>query len=127
FAVGWVYGEQMCESSKVHPLLKPYKCLSEKDKEVYRWPIRDSLKTMLSWGWSIERMRESDASTLHNRTRRISLSSQRSIEGAHGFSPRPVDMSNVTLSRDLHTMAELLAENYHNIWAQKKKLELESK
>ncbi|XP_016377141.1 ryanodine receptor 2 [Sinocyclocheilus rhinocerous] len=127
FAVGWVYGEQMCESSKVHPLLKPYKCLSEKDKEVYRWPIRESLKTMLSWGWSIERMRESDASTLHNRTRRISLSSQRSIEGAHGFSPRPVDMSNVTLSRDLHTMAELLAENYHNIWAQKKKLELESK
>ncbi|XP_052468031.1 ryanodine receptor 2 isoform X4 [Carassius gibelio] len=127
FAVGWVHGEQMCESSKVHPVLKPYKCLSEKDKEVYRWPIRESLKTMLSWGWSIERMRESDASTLHNRTRRISLSSQRSIEGAHGFSPRPVDMSNVTLSRDLHTMAELLAENYHNIWAQKKKLELESK
>nr|XP_021335867.1 ryanodine receptor 2 [Danio rerio] len=127
FAVGWVHGEQMCESSKVHPLLKPYKCLSEKDKEVYRWPIRESLKTMLSWGWSIERMRESDASTLHNRTRRISLSSQRSIEGAHGFSPRPVDMSNVTLSRDLHSMAELLAENYHNIWAQKKKLELESK
>ncbi len=27
---------------------------------------------------------------------------QCSIEGAHGFSPRPVDMSNVTLSRDLH-------------------------
>lgn len=24
-------------------------------------------------------------------------------------------------------MAELLAENYHNIWAQKKKLELEAK
>ncbi|CAM4712692.1 unnamed protein product [Leuciscus chuanchicus] len=127
FAVGWVHGEQICESSKVHPLLKPYKCLSEKDKEVYRWPIRESLKTMLSWSWSIERTRESEVSTLHSRTRRISLSSQRSIEGAHGFSPRPVDMSNVTLSRDLHSMAELLAENYHNIWAQKKKLELEAK
>lgn len=62
-------------------------------------------------------------------------------------------MSNVTLSRDLHvsekrqsklikyqkitlhlfvlfdlqSMAELLAENYHNIWAKKKKLELEAK
>ncbi|KAG1945378.1 ryanodine receptor [Pimephales promelas] len=127
FAGGWVHGEQICESSKVHPLLKPYKCLSEKDKEVYRWPIRESLKTMLSWSWSIERTRESEVSTLHSRTRRISLSSQRSIEGAHGFSPRPVDMSNVTLSRDLHSMAELLAENYHNIWAQKKKLELEAK
>ncbi|TRY59413.1 hypothetical protein DNTS_004316 [Danionella cerebrum] len=127
FSLGWVHGEQMCESSKVHPLLKPYKCLSEKDKEGYRWPIRDSLKTMLSWGWSIERMRESEANTSHTRTRRISLTSQRSFEGAHGFSPRPVDMSNVTLSRDLHSMAELLAENYHNIWAQKKKLELEVK
>ncbi|TSL04189.1 Ryanodine receptor 2 [Bagarius yarrelli] len=127
FANGWVHGEQLCEASKVHPLLKAYKGLSEKDKEVYRWPIRETLKTMLSWGWSIERMRESDSANLHSRTRRISLTSQLSVEGAHGFSPRPVDMSNVTLSRDLHSMAELLAENYHNIWAKKKKLELEAK
>ncbi|MCI4384536.1 hypothetical protein PGIGA_G00039800 [Pangasianodon gigas] len=127
FANGWVHGEQLCEASKVHPLLKAYKGLSEKDKEVYRWPIRETLKTMLSWGWSIERTRESDPASLHTRTRRISLTSQLSIEGAHGFSPRPVDMSNVTLSRDLHSMAELLAENYHNIWAKKKKLELEAK
>ncbi|XP_053540880.1 ryanodine receptor 2 isoform X2 [Ictalurus punctatus] len=126
-ANGWVHGEQLCEASKVHPLLKAYKGLSEKDKEVYRWPIRETLKTMLSWGWSIERTRESDPASLHSRTRRISLTSQLSIEGAHGFSPRPVDMSNVTLSRDLHSMAELLAENYHNIWAKKKKLELEAK
>ncbi|XP_053366812.1 ryanodine receptor 2 [Clarias gariepinus] len=127
FANGWVHGEQLCEASKVHPLLKAYKGLSEKDKEVYRWPIRETLKTMLSWSWSIERTRESDTASLHTRTRRISLTSQLSIEGAHGFSPRPVDMSNVTLSRDLHSMAELLAENYHNIWAKKKKLELEAK
>ncbi|XP_060751069.1 ryanodine receptor 2 [Tachysurus vachellii] len=127
FANGWVHGEQLCDASKIHPLLKAYKGLSDKDKEVYRWPIRETLKTMLSWGWSIERMRESDSASLHTRTRRISLTSQLSVEGAHGFSPRPVDMSNVTLSRDLHSMAELLAENYHNIWAKKKKHELEAK
>ncbi|GAA6097335.1 ryanodine receptor 2 isoform X4 [Tachysurus ichikawai] len=127
FANGWVHGEQLCDASKIHPLLKTYKGLSDKDKEVYRWPIRETLKTMLSWGWSIERMRESDTASLHTRTRRISLTSQLSVEGAHGFSPRPVDMSNVTLSRDLHSMAELLAENYHNIWAKKKKHELEAK
>ncbi|XP_028826293.1 ryanodine receptor 2 isoform X5 [Denticeps clupeoides] len=127
FANGWVHGEQLCEASKVHPLLKPYKSLSEKDKEVYRWPIKETLKTMLSWRWTIERTKDGDTASLTNRTRRISLSSQHSIEGAHGFSPRPVDMSNVTLSRDLHSMAELLAENYHNIWAKKKKLELEAK
>ncbi|KAJ8264428.1 hypothetical protein GJAV_G00149040 [Gymnothorax javanicus] len=127
FTNGWVHGDQLCEASKVHPLLKPYKGLSEKDKEVYRWPIKESLKTMLAWGWSIERTREGDPAGLHNRARRISQASQLSIEGTHGFSPRPIDMSNVTLSRDLHSMAELLAENYHNIWAKKKKVELEAK
>ncbi len=30
FSNGWSYGEQMCEISKSHPLLKPYKGLSEK-------------------------------------------------------------------------------------------------
>ncbi|XP_067101321.1 LOW QUALITY PROTEIN: ryanodine receptor 2 [Osmerus mordax] len=127
FAIGWVHGEQQCEASKSHPLLKPFKGLSEKDKEVYRWPIKESLKTMLAWGWSIERTREGDPASLHNRTRRISQASQLSTEGAPGFIPRPIDMSNVTLSRDLHSMAELLAENYHNIWAKKKKFELEAK
>ncbi|XP_043914983.1 ryanodine receptor 2 [Protopterus annectens] len=127
FTSGWVYGETSCEFSKVQPLLKPYKMLSEKEKEVYRWPIKESLKTMLAWGWSIERTRDGDTMALHNRTRRISQSSQISLDTAHGYSPRPIDMSNVTLSRDLQAMAEMLAENYHNIWAKKKKIELEAK
>nr|XP_014340342.1 PREDICTED: ryanodine receptor 2 [Latimeria chalumnae] len=127
FANGWVYGEASNEATKVHQLLKPYKMLSEKEKEVYRWPIKETLKTMLAWEWTIDRAREGDAIYFHNRTRRISQSSQVSIDTAHGYSPRPIDMSNVTLSRDLHAMAEMLAENYHNIWAKKKKLELEAK
>ncbi|MED6246409.1 Ryanodine receptor 2 [Ataeniobius toweri] len=127
FSNGWTYEEHMCESSKTHPLLKPYRALSEKDKEAYCWSARESLKTMLSWGWSIDRNRQGDTATLHNNSRRISQASQLSFEGAPSFSPRPVDMSNVTLSRDMQSMAELLAENYHNIWARKKKMELEAK
>ncbi|XP_035526010.1 ryanodine receptor 2-like [Morone saxatilis] len=127
FSNGWSFGEQMCQISKSHPLLKPYKGLSEKDKEAYCWPVRESLKTMLSWGWSIDRIREGDPASLHNKSRRISQASQLSFEGAPTFSPRPIDMSNVTLSRDMQSMAELLAENYHNIWARKKKMELEAK
>uniref|UniRef100_A0A4W6FDX3 Ryanodine receptor 2 n=1 Tax=Lates calcarifer TaxID=8187 RepID=A0A4W6FDX3_LATCA len=121
FSNGWSYGEQICEISKNHPLLKPYKGLSEKDKESYCWSVRESLKTMLSWGWSIDRIREGDPASLHNKSRRISQAR------APAFSPRPIDMSNVTLSRDMQSMAELLAENYHNIWARKKKIELEAK
>uniref|UniRef100_A0A8B9SCG5 Ryanodine receptor 2 n=1 Tax=Apteryx owenii TaxID=8824 RepID=A0A8B9SCG5_APTOW len=127
FANGWVYGETYSESAKVQPLMKQYKLLSEKEKEIYRWPIKESLKTMLAWGWRIERTREGDSMALYNRTRRISQTSQISVDTAHGYSPRAIDMSNVTLSRDVHAMAEMMAENYHNTWAKKKKMELEAK
>lgn len=77
-----------------------------------------------------------------------------SFDGDLGFSPRPTDISNITLSRELQvgspqkafpaiffffpestrdcevsfqSLAELLAENYHNIWARKKKGDLEAK
>uniref|UniRef100_A0A803SL69 Ryanodine receptor 2 n=1 Tax=Anolis carolinensis TaxID=28377 RepID=A0A803SL69_ANOCA len=97
------------------------------EKEIYRWPIKESLKTMLAWGWRVERTREGDTMALYNRSRRISQTSQVSVDTVHGYSPRAIDMSNVTLSRELHAMAEMMAENYHNIWAKKKKMELEAK
>ncbi|CAG5911922.1 unnamed protein product [Menidia menidia] len=127
FSNGWSCGEPLCETRKMHPLLKPFKSLPEKDKEAYCLPVRESLKTMLSWGWRIDRNREGDQASLHNKSRRISQTSQVSFEGAPAFCPRPIDVSNVTLSRDMQSMAELLAENYHNIWARKKKMELEAK
>ncbi|KAG7249607.1 hypothetical protein CRUP_033266, partial [Coryphaenoides rupestris] len=77
FVNGWVHGEQLCEQTKVHPLLKPYRALAEKDKEAYRWAIKETLKTMLSFGWT--------------------------------------------------SMAEQLAENYHDTWAKRKKAELETR
>ncbi|XP_062831265.1 ryanodine receptor 2 isoform X6 [Anolis carolinensis] len=127
FANGWIYGDTYSESSKVQPLMKQYKLLTEKEKEIYRWPIKESLKTMLAWGWRVERTREGDTMALYNRSRRISQTSQVSVDTVHGYSPRAIDMSNVTLSRELHAMAEMMAENYHNIWAKKKKMELEAK
>ncbi|RVE64317.1 hypothetical protein OJAV_G00145280 [Oryzias javanicus] len=96
---------------------------TEKDRDMYCCSVRESLKTMLSWGWCIDRSREGDPASLHSKSRRISQGSQLSFEGAPAFTPRPIDMSNVTVQRH----AELLAENYHNIWARKKKMELEAK
>ncbi|KAF7669099.1 hypothetical protein LDENG_00247690 [Lucifuga dentata] len=127
FANGWVHGEQLCENTKVHPLLKPYRALAEKDKEVYRWAIKETLKTMLAFGWTIERTKEGDAFGMHTCARRISQSGQLSFEGASTFSPKPMDMSSITLSWDQCGMAEQLAENYHNAWAKRKKTELENK
>ncbi|KAE8280778.1 Ryanodine receptor 2 [Larimichthys crocea] len=127
FANGWVHGEQLCENTKVHPLLKPYRALAEKEKEAYRWAIKETIKSMLAFGWTIERTKEGDPFGTHTCTRRVSQSGQLSFEGASTFSPKPMDMSSITLSWDQCGMAEQLAENYHNAWAKRKKSELESK
>ncbi|XP_061915089.1 ryanodine receptor 2-like isoform X1 [Entelurus aequoreus] len=123
FSSGWVHGEQLCDSTKVHPLLKPYRALAEKDKEAYRWAIKETIKSMLALGWTIERTKEGDVLDIHTCTRRISQSGQLSFEGASTFSPKPLDTSSITLTWDQCAMAERLAENYHNSWAQRKKLE----
>uniref|UniRef100_A0A673K9V6 Ryanodine receptor 2-like n=1 Tax=Sinocyclocheilus rhinocerous TaxID=307959 RepID=A0A673K9V6_9TELE len=120
FGNGWVYGEQFSESAKVHPLLKPYRALSEKDKEGYRGVIKETVKCMLVLGWTIERTNDGESQGFHNPARRISQS-------ASTFSPKPVDTSSVTLTWDQYAMAERLAENYHHIWAARKLQELESK
>ncbi|XP_072545007.1 ryanodine receptor 2 [Salminus brasiliensis] len=127
FASGWVHGEQMCESSKVHPLLKPYRALSERDKESYRGAIKETVKSMLVLGWTIERTKDGEARGLHNPARRISQSGQLSFEGTSTFSPKPADTSCITLTWDQYAMAEQLAENYHNIWARRKLQELQAK
>ncbi|KAM4729154.1 ryanodine receptor 2-like [Anableps anableps] len=127
FASGWVHGDQLCENTKVHPLLKPYRALAEKEKDSYRWAIKETIKSMLAFGWTIERTKEGDTFGIHACARRVSQAGQLSFEGASTFSPKPLDMSSITLSWEQCAMAEQLAENYHNAWAKSKKLELESK
>ncbi|XP_061668950.1 ryanodine receptor 3 [Syngnathoides biaculeatus] len=123
-SAGWKYGESMEEHAKKHPLLKPYKSLSEKEKETYRWPVRESLKSMLAMDWNIERTKEGEAMF----QQRENDKQQKSFETeVNGFTPAPVDLHNFTLSRELQGMVEVIAENYHNIWAKKKKSELMSK
>uniref|UniRef100_A0A670JW45 Ryanodine receptor 3 n=1 Tax=Podarcis muralis TaxID=64176 RepID=A0A670JW45_PODMU len=101
---GWKYASSLDENVKTHPLMRPFKTLTEKEKEIYRWPARESLKTMLAMGWSLERTKEGD-----------SMVQQRESEKLR------------SISQSSQGMVEVVAENYHNIWAKKKKTELESK
>ncbi|XP_064296121.1 LOW QUALITY PROTEIN: ryanodine receptor 1-like, partial [Phalacrocorax carbo] len=123
----WTFGEAVDEEAKTHPMLRPYKTFSEKDKEIYRWPIKESLKAMLAWEWVLEKARDGDDRPDKKKPRKISQSAQATYDPSHGYSPQPVDLSGVTLSRELQAMAEQLAENYHNTWGRKKKQELEAK
>ncbi|XP_062407606.1 ryanodine receptor 3 [Sardina pilchardus] len=121
-AQGWNRGEKVDNEAKTHPLLQPYKSLSEKERETYRYPVKESLKSMLAMGWTVERTKEGEAIFQQRESEK-----QRKISESGAFTPTPLDLDNVVLSRELQGMVEIVAENYHNIWAKKKKAELASK
>ncbi|KAI9548377.1 Ryanodine receptor 1 [Dissostichus eleginoides] len=124
----WSYGEVLDENAKTHPMLRPYKTFSEKDKEIYRWPIKESVKAMLAWEWNLDKAREDEESDKKKTvSRKISQTAQATYDPSQGYSPQPIDVTHMALSRDLQSMAEQLAENYHNTWGRKKKLEIQSK
>uniref|UniRef100_A0A673MWT3 Ryanodine receptor 3 n=1 Tax=Sinocyclocheilus rhinocerous TaxID=307959 RepID=A0A673MWT3_9TELE len=120
--LGWKHGENIDEKAKTHPMLRSYKSLMEKEKEMYRWTVRESLKSMLAMGWSIDRTREGESLFQQREMEKMRSVSQASQ--GNGFNPNPLDMSSVLLSRELQSMVEVVAENYHNIWAKKKKSDL---
>ncbi|KAG5284985.1 hypothetical protein AALO_G00032720 [Alosa alosa] len=122
----WTYGEILDENTKTHPMLRPYKTFSEKDKEIYRWPIKESVKAMLAWEWTLDKARDGEEDKTEKK-KKISQTAQATYDPSHGYSPQPIDVTGMALSRELLSMAEQLAENYHNTWGRKKKMELQSK
>uniref|UniRef100_A0A182TIU4 Ryanodine receptor 3, brain n=1 Tax=Anopheles melas TaxID=34690 RepID=A0A182TIU4_9DIPT len=122
---GWTYGDQWSDVNKTHPRLKPYNTLSEYERERYREPVRESLKALLALHWRIEHS-EGDV-PLSNRgsMRRQSKPNLGDTGSPFNYNPHPVDMTNLTLSREMQNMAERLAENSHDIWAKKKNEELD--
>lgn len=99
----WTYGEVLDENAKTHPMLRPYKTFSEKvtipllsekfvfkwfvfffslfffgpqDKEIYRWPIKESIKAMLAWEWTLEKARDGEGEVEKASTRKISQTAQ---------------------------------------------------
>ncbi|XP_023317849.1 ryanodine receptor isoform X1 [Trichogramma pretiosum] len=142
---GWTYGESWSDVNKTHPRLKPYNTLSEMERERYKDPVRESLKALLAIGWSVEHAELDVPSTSRNSLRRSSKSAVSFIglvansaftfainiftfqgdgTSPYNYNPHPVDMTNLTLSREMQNMAERLADNAHDIWAKKKKEEL---
>ncbi|XP_014249566.1 ryanodine receptor isoform X2 [Cimex lectularius] len=121
---GWVHGDQWSDSSKTHPRLKPYNMLNDYEKERYKEPVRESLKALLAIGWTIEHT-EVDIPS-NNRGSSVRRQSKGAMDSGSPFNyhPNPIDMTNLTLSREMQNMAERLAENSHDIWAKKKKEEL---
>ncbi|XP_067629181.1 ryanodine receptor isoform X7 [Eurosta solidaginis] len=126
---GWSYGEIRSETDRKHPRLKPYNMISDYERGRYRDPVRECLKALLSIGWRIEQSDIDAPLNHHGSTRRQSkpqINDFQNEGSPFNYNPHPVDMTNLTLSREMQNMAERLAENSHDIWAKKKKEELNS-
>nr|AHW99829.1 ryanodine receptor [Sogatella furcifera] len=123
---GWTYGDQWSDSQKTHPRLKPYNMLNDYERERYKEPVRESIKALLAIGWTVEHSEADVPLTSRGSIRRQSKPNAMQVDSSTPFNyhPNPIDMTNLTLSREMQNMAERLAENAHDIWAKKKKEEL---
>ncbi|WAR19518.1 RYR-like protein [Mya arenaria] len=92
----------------------------KKEKNKYLQPMRDSVRSVIAWGWAMEQDQARLTANRESMKRRMSKD-----VFDHGYSPRPYDLRNMTLTREMQTLAEKLAENSHDLWAKRKKLELE--
>jgi hypothetical protein len=54
-AEGWTFGDELDEIKKKHPCLIPYEELPDSEKEYDRATSLESLKVILSLGFSIQR------------------------------------------------------------------------
>jgi len=54
-AEGWTYGDELDEIKKKHPCLIPYEELPESEKDYDRATSLESLKVILSLGFSIQK------------------------------------------------------------------------
>lgn len=48
----------------------------KQEKDSYRWAIKETIKSMLAFGWTIERTKEGDAFGIHACARRVSQAGQ---------------------------------------------------
>ncbi|PIO65368.1 ryR domain protein, partial [Teladorsagia circumcincta] len=109
---GWVHGDLYSRQNLTHPRLKPYSQLKEFEKSFYKDRCAECLKALLAWNYTFE---------LTDRDAADRAASARTPSGTtiQNFAPKPVDLSSMTLEKDMVSAGEKMAEHSHLIWAKK--------
>jgi hypothetical protein len=110
-AQGWRWGPVRDNARKLHPDLIPYSDLTEETKQYDRDTAFASIKVVLAMGYVVEKSAGGGAA------RDPWVFGQRAAARGETYVPRPFPSTEVTLPRELQQLAELLAENTHEIWA----------
>ena len=123
----WTYGEQYSFKNKTHPRLRPYSLLTQHERDRYIEPIEEAMKALIAMGWTIDRQGQSSGISKagsrsdlgSNVSMNSNLNQNQKKDLIDDYNPQPVDTSNLSLSRELQSLAELSAENAHDLWAKK--------
>uniref|UniRef100_A0A914BY34 Uncharacterized protein n=1 Tax=Acrobeloides nanus TaxID=290746 RepID=A0A914BY34_9BILA len=109
---GWGYGEIYSRTNLTHPRLLPFSLLKDYERAFYKDRCAECLRALSAWGYEFQLV-DHDANERANQGRVPSGSS------VNDFNPRPVDLSSMTLEKEMMATAEKMAENSHNIRAKK--------
>ena len=122
FEQGWSYGEIYNDASMIHPLLKPFDQLPRKDQLRYEDQTREALKAIKSLGWAMDK---TGGLSSKNSSRLLQKKLPDGVN-TNGYVPKPFDLSNTTITKEIDDLSVTLAINCHNIWAKRKMVDLES-
>ncbi|EPB70936.1 hypothetical protein ANCCEY_09971 [Ancylostoma ceylanicum] len=109
---GWTHGDLYSRQQLTHPRLKPFSMLKDFEKTFYKERCSECLKALVAWGYTFD-LADRDAAD------RASSAHTPSGTSVQNFSPKPVDLSSMTLEKDMVTAGEKMAEHSHLIWAKK--------
>ncbi|KAK0411652.1 hypothetical protein QR680_005766 [Steinernema hermaphroditum] len=117
---GWTFGDFYSREKLTHPRLKPFGLLKDYEKAFYKERCSECVRALVAWKYVID-VADQDAA---QKAAESLTSSGKSIQD---FNPKPVDLSSMTLEKEMMEAAERMAEHSHNIWAKKVFTELATK
>uniref|UniRef100_A0A914PBN7 Ryanodine receptor Ryr domain-containing protein n=1 Tax=Panagrolaimus davidi TaxID=227884 RepID=A0A914PBN7_9BILA len=109
---GWSHGELYSRAKLLHPRLVPFNMLKDYEKGFYKERCAECLRALVAWNYTFELL-DPDANDKANQDR---INSGTSI---NDFNPKPVDLTSMTLEKEMTNLSEKIAENSHQIWAKK--------
>ncbi|KAK6754198.1 hypothetical protein RB195_013289 [Necator americanus] len=109
---GWTHGDLYSRQQFTHPRLKPFSLLKDFEKAFYRERCSECLRALIAWGYTFD-LADRDAAD------RAELAHTPSGTSIQNFAPKPVDLSSMTLEKDMVAAGEKMAEHSHLIWARK--------
>ena len=125
FEAGWTPSHVYSEEDKLDNRLKPFGNLNKEEQKNYNQPAEEAMTAIFALGYRMERCGAPAAAAPAPDAGGMRSKGSRNVDPAHGYNPRPVDLTNINLNREMQELCEKLAENAHDLWALRMRNELD--